>query len=158
MVIASALPKEDRGHMEFRSLCHEFSPRATSRQEQAMQKEVGSEWWVAIPESETTSLFLELVLKLWLLLLWPQVCLWVPLAQLWLPSPIPLISLELTEICLKSSWGAEPSHSKMRQASLVQGHTEFQIQKEDRTFKGTWVRAFSATQSFGRGRKIWYKA
>lgn len=33
-----------------------------------------------------------------------QVCQWVPPAQPWLPSLTPLMSLELTEICLKSSW------------------------------------------------------
>lgn len=113
--------RSDREHMGFWSPFHKFSPWEISRQEQAVQKDVGNGWWVAIPErtwSENTSLFLELVLKLWLLLVWPQVYLWVPLTQLWLPSPTPLMSLELTQIYLKSSCWAEASRCTMRQESL----------------------------------------
>lgn len=153
-----------REHMGFWSPLHEFSPWAMSRQEQAMQKDVGDGWWVAIPERTP---HLE-----WDHRLVPGICSQVVIASALASS----LSVGPTNPALTSQSnsthirGAHRNLSKVQLwsrsiwpcnetgKSLVQGHTEFQIQREARTFKGTWVRAFDTTQSLGKGRKIWFKA
>lgn len=99
---------------------------------------------------ETTSLFLKLVLRLWLTASALAWSLSVGSTNPALTSQsnsthVPGTHRNLSKIQL---WSRSISLYNVTGKFLVWGHTEFQIQREDRTFKGTWVRAFDTTAAW----------